>query len=138
MFVCFCLGAKAPYRQKQKKVSVPFEKVKKKNMFRQKKLNRFLYRNVRAISLYNTNTVERNMAHLLLSCSQIFFWNWSRTEKNIGVFKSMRLILCERKHLNIGFHPYPNLYAGILFHDFRRNISRTEKSKIWKLASCGP
>jgi hypothetical protein len=65
------------------------------------------------------------MAHLLLSCSQIFFWNWSRTEKNIGTFKSMRLILCERKHLNIGFHPYPKLYAGILFHDFRRNMSRT-------------
>ena len=37
LFVCFCRGAKAPYRQKQKKVSVPFEKVKKKNMFRQKK-----------------------------------------------------------------------------------------------------
>ena len=94
---------------------------------------------------HSSNTVERNMAHLLLSCSQIFFWNWSRTEKNIGVFKSMRLILCERKHLNIGFHPYPKLYAGFLFHDFRRNMSRTEwnrsrteKSQIWKLAFCGP
>ena len=37
----------------------------------------------------------------------------------------MRLILCERKHLNIGFLPYPKLYAGILFHDFRRNMTRT-------------
>ena len=79
----------------------------------------------KVLTHHSTNTVERNMAHLLLSCSQIFFWNWSRTEKNIGVFKSMRLILCERKHLNIGFHPYPKLYAGILFHDFRWNMSRT-------------
>ena len=62
------------------------------------------------------------MVLLWISCIQILFWNCSRAEKNIGVFKSMRLILCERKHLNIGFHPYPNLYAGILFHDFRRNM----------------
>ena len=32
LFVCFCRGAKAPYRQKQKKVSVPTKKLKKEQV----------------------------------------------------------------------------------------------------------
>ena len=39
---------------KNKKSFSSIRKSKKKNMFRQKKLNRFLYRNVRAMSLYKT------------------------------------------------------------------------------------
>ena len=67
---------------------------------------------------HSTNTVERNMALLLLSCIQILFWNMSFFQKYIGLVKSMRLILCERKRLNIGFHLYTKFYAGILFQIF--------------------
>ena len=44
---------------KNKKSFSSIRKSKKKNMFRQKKLNRFLYRNVRAMSLYNTGPTHR-------------------------------------------------------------------------------
>ena len=36
LFVCFCRGAKAPYRQKQKKVSVPTKKLKKEQVPKKK------------------------------------------------------------------------------------------------------
>ena len=45
---------------KNKKSFSSIRKSKKKNMFRQKKLNRFLYRNVRAMSLCNTESTHRN------------------------------------------------------------------------------
>ena len=67
---------------------------------------------------HSTNTVERNMVLVGISCIQILFWNWAFFQKYIGLFKSMRLILCERKRLNIGFHLYLKVYAGILFQIF--------------------
>ena len=50
----------------------------------------------------------------------------------------MRLILCERKQLNIDFHIYPKFYAGILFHEFHRNTCRTDGNRaVQKKAKTG-
>ena len=76
----FAGALKRPTGKNKKKVSIPTKKLKKEQVPK-KKLVQNLLLIFNGKVPYNTNTVERNMAHLLLSCSQIFFWNWSHTEK---------------------------------------------------------